>query len=82
MMEIIGTVITAPCIGRWIMIKLDISIKINGPADGTYRVRAKGCIDAMLCWVNSQGELLDWTLFAYVPITLWIGSLKATWNKD
>lgn len=51
------------------MIKLDISIKTVGFADGTYRVRAKGCIVAVLCWANSQGELPDWTPFAYVPIS-------------
>lgn len=51
------------------MIKLDISIKTVGLADGTYRVRAKGCIAAVLCWANSQGELPDWMPFAYVPIT-------------
>lgn len=52
------------------MIKLDISIKTAGFADGTYRVRAKGCIVAVLSWANRQGELPDWTPFAYIPITL------------
>lgn len=51
------------------MIKLDIPISTAGFVDGTYRVRAKGCIAAALCWANSQGELPDWTPFAYVPIT-------------
>ena len=51
------------------MIKLDISIKTAGLADGIYHVRAKGCIAAVLYWANSKGELPDWTPFAYVPVT-------------
>lgn len=51
------------------MIKLDISLTTAGLANGIYRVRAKGCIAVVLYWANSQGELPDWTPFAYVPIT-------------
>ena len=47
---------------------LTIQIETAGLADGTYRIRAKGCIAAVLCWANSRGELSDWAPFAYVLI--------------
>ena len=47
---------------------LDISIETAGCADGTYRVRAKGCIAAALYWANDRGQLPDWTSFACIPI--------------
>lgn len=48
--------------------KLEISLGAAGCADGTYRIRAKGHIAAVLYWANGQGALPDWTPFAYVPI--------------
>lgn len=50
------------------MIKLDVSIKTAGLADGTYRVWTKGSIAVMPYWASSRGELPDWTPFAYVPM--------------
>lgn len=51
------------------MIRLDIQTHIPGCADGTYRVRARGCIAAALYWANKHGALPDWTPFAYIPIS-------------
>ena len=51
------------------MIRLDIRTNIPGCADGTYRVRAKGCIAAVLYWADKHGALPDWTPFAYIPIS-------------
>ena len=50
------------------MVKLDIEFNRIGCADGTYRIRAKGCIAGALYWANAQGALPGWTPFAYVPV--------------
>lgn len=51
------------------MIRLDIQMRIPGCADGTYRIRAKGCIAAALYWADKHGALPDWTPFAYIPVS-------------
>ena len=51
------------------MIRLDIQAQIPGCADGTYRVRARGCIAVALYWADKHGALPDWTPFAYIPIS-------------
>ena len=48
--------------------KLELYLKTPGCADGTYCIRAKGCMAATLYWANSQGALPGWTPFAYVPV--------------
>lgn len=49
---------------------MEIYIKLlrSGCADGAYRVRAKGCLVAVLSWANENGPLPDWSPFAYVPL--------------
>lgn len=47
---------------------LVIKQKIPGCADGSYQVRAKGCIAASLHWADADGALPDWQPFGYLPI--------------
>lgn len=54
---------------RYTMIRLDIQTNIPSCADGTYRVRAKGCIAAALYWADKHGALPDRTPFAYIPVS-------------
>jgi hypothetical protein len=48
--------------------ELTIHQKIPGCADGSYHVKAKGCIGASLHWADENGALAQWQPFAYLPI--------------
>ncbi len=47
---------------------LRIDLKNEYSADGTYTLRAPGCILASLHWANEQGPLADHTAFGILPL--------------
>lgn len=47
---------------------LTFNPKKTGCADGSYRVKAKGCIAASVHWADENGVLPDWQPLAYIPI--------------
>lgn len=49
---------------------MDLTMKqiTAGLADGSYHIRARGCIAASLHWADETGALPDWQSFGYVPI--------------
>lgn len=48
--------------------KLQVRLHRRGCAQGSYLVKAKGYIIAVLSWANADGRLSGWSPFAYVPI--------------
>ncbi len=48
--------------------KLTIKRRNKENADGTYTVRASGCVLAYLYWADENGILNDWTCFGVVPL--------------
>lgn len=48
--------------------RLTVSQKKPGCADGRYQLRAKGCVAASLHWADASGALPGWQSFAYIPI--------------
>lgn len=62
--------------------QLKIKLSHPGTADGTYAVKAKGYIMAILYWANENGILPDWTAFAYLPISAGgMGTFKYTGGR-
>ena len=56
---------------------LIINQKTPGCADGSYHVKARGCIMASLHWTDENGVLPDWQPLAYLPIeTNGVGTYK------
>ncbi len=47
---------------------LKIRFKNEYSADGTYTLRAPGCILASLSWANEYGPLADYTAFGIIPL--------------
>lgn len=48
--------------------KLTVSYRCPGKADGIYRLKAKGCIAAVLYWADDDGALEGWSSFACLPV--------------
>ena len=50
------------------MIRIHLGLDRPGCAQGTYGVKAKGSVLAVLCWGDGSGPLPGWGPIAYVPI--------------
>lgn len=48
--------------------KLTVSYRCPGKADGIYRLKVKGCIAAVLYWADDDGALEGWSSFACLPV--------------
>lgn len=48
--------------------QIKINLYKNNIADGQYDIKDKGCIAACLSWANAEGELKEYSPFAYLPL--------------
>ena len=48
--------------------KLTVSYRCPGKADGIYRLKVKDCIAAVLYWADDDGALEGWSSFACLPV--------------
>ncbi len=63
--------------------KLTVKRKDKNTADGTYTVKAPGCILAQLYWADEKGALENYTAFGVVPLdgANGVGNFTFAWER-